>query len=227
VSLFYLILAGGSYFSINEVDFKGKIEVLLVNYFLWTLAISTISSIPQQVEEDAKAGTLELLLQSVYPAPLLFFVRGLTSTVYQIIISVLIISILVLTTGVMPNVKWGIIFSIVSVIFCSLGISLFLGGLGIIVKRVAIFTALLQLPLLFLLTFPFENRFSDASFQWWLLLPFTADSMQARLFVSDDFGKIELYLYSGICSLAWLAGGFASFTAMLRYTKKNASTIGY
>lgn len=227
ISLFYLLLMGGNYFAASGDVINKKIEVLLVNYFFWILAVSTIASIPQQIEEDAKAGTLEQVLQSVYPASLLFFIRGLTASVFQFLVSLITLVILIVTTGVVPAVNWHIILSIVPVILCGLGISLLLGGVGIRVKRTAILIAALQLPLLFLLAYPFETHFSKSDHEWWLFLPFVADSLQSRFLVQTGIYRPDLYIYAAFTSLMWLAIGFFIFMLMLKLTKRSARTGGY
>lgn len=227
ISLFYLLLMGGNYFANSGEVANKKVEVLLVNYFFWILAVTTIASIPQQIEEDAKAGTLEQVLQSVYPASLLFFIRGLTGAMLQFIISLVTLAILILATGVVPQVNWYILLSIVPVILCGLGIGLLLGGVGIWVKRTAIIIAALQLPLLFLLAYPFETHFSTSVYEWWLFLPFVADSFQLRFLVQTGTYRPDLYFYAAFSSVIWLMVGFVAFMLMLKYTKKGANTGGY
>lgn len=226
VSLFYLLLMGGGMFHSQVIEVK-RVELMLINYFFWTIALPTISSVPQSIEEDAKAGTFEQVLQSVYSTAFLFYIRGLAHCLLQIVISLCILSVLIIVTGVVPQITWQVCISIFSVILTALGMSLLIGGLGVRVKRTGMVIAALQLPLLYLLIFPFEQQFTNSDFEWWLFLPFVADSIQARHLVMSGELNIKYYFYSYSMLLVWTIIGVVGFAWMLRYTKKRAKTNGY
>ena len=226
ICLFYLLFMGSQFFASTPVP-ERDIETMIVNYFLWTLAISTIAAVPKSVEEDARAGTLEQILQTAYKPSTFFMVRGFCVTLVEVLTSVLSFLLIVVTSGVYPELSAQILINFFSIIICALGLSMLIGGLGVRIKRTGMILNAFQLPLLLLLMYPFEKHFDLSLYSWLKVLPFVGDSIQARTILVGSGADIKYQSIAMAVSFIVLILGASTFTSLLKKTKQDGKTSGY
>lgn len=226
MSLFYLLLMGNSYFSDGAMASKTT-ETLIVNYFLWTMVVLTMAAVPRSIEDDARAGTLEQVLQCVYPPSVFFLIRGLTTTFVEVVTSVITLGLIILTTGVTPEFDLRFLGVFALVLTCALGLSLMLGGVGVRTKKTSMIINAIQLPLLFLLMFPFEKNVTATVVDYLIFIPFVGEAINARNILNGVETTFYIQIVSALTSVFWVLVGSMVFSLMLKKTKKDGKTSGY
>jgi ABC-2 type transport system permease protein len=155
--MFILLLQGAKFLAGPLAGDSSRVDVIIVAFAAWTVALGLIGSIAHGLQEDVRTGTLEQLFLSTHNATLLFIIRGLVSVLFTLSLSILTLFLLLLITQRNLHFSFQVIIPFLILVMGSLGISLTMGALTLLVKQTSNFLALFQFALLFLVMIPIET----------------------------------------------------------------------
>jgi ABC-2 type transport system permease protein len=155
--LFYLLLRGAQFIAGPLSGENSRLDIVIIGFISWTVALGLIGSIANTVQEEARTGTLEQLFLSTNNATLLFIMRGLVSTLFTITLNMLMLFLVLFITQRNLHFSFQMIWPFFILLAGSLGISLCMGGIALLVKRMQSFLSIFQFALLPVLMIPIED----------------------------------------------------------------------
>ncbi|ELZ10809.1 hypothetical protein C479_08358 [Halovivax asiaticus JCM 14624] len=214
---FLIIFFAGNAFS--QFAITDHLEGIIVGYFYWTMAVGAYQSYTGSLIDEAQWGTLEQLFMSRYSFGAINATIIIVFILETFVWGGIILVLMVLTTGVTLHID---LLTIVPILVLSLSgpiaISLILGGLALLFKRVENIFTIVQFLFVGLIAAPVD------SFPWLKWLPISLGS--ALLQRSMEGGErlyelpaADLALLVGQ-SIAFLAIGYAIFIALLNRARK-------
>ena len=124
-------------------------SLLLIGYVMWTMAISPLNILCNEVRIEAYKGTLEQKFMAVIP----FYWLLIGKAISGIIIYIFEISIIIIISKIFMGIEFFINLKIISVIFVMMigmyGIALILGGLTLKEKKIGNIMLIIQIFLLY------------------------------------------------------------------------------
>lgn len=137
MAMFLGLKSFGVSFGVSPLDMGDSLEGFIAGYFLWTIMMMTYSGAAYGLTNDANRGTLEQLNMSGIRLSTIVTVRSLADLLINIIISVVLLFIIIITTGYRFEIKiFTILLPIIIGMFSILGIGLIFGGLALIFKKI-------------------------------------------------------------------------------------------
>lgn len=197
--------------------------LLLVGYIAWTLSISAISSVGNEISSELSKGTFYRKMHSKYPLVILYLGDLIASFVTQIVV----IAGLLIIAKVFWNVSISFSFTIVIALIINLlgmyGIGLIVGGLSVLYKRIGAIVLLIQLGMLFITdTIPISQSLLAVT----KVIPLTSCNEVIRTCLSnnvDTYSFVMLLLSSAI----WIIIGGIVFYMSIRKAKRRGNLLYY
>lgn len=166
IAMFYGMKSFGNGMNASSITLGETLEGLIVGYFLWTIMVMVYSDTAYSVVSDANTGTLEQISMSNLGLANVLIVRSIANLIINLVVCFIVLFAVMSTTGYWLNVDvLPLLVLIILGIFSILGISLIVGGLALIFKKIK---SLLNIIQYFLIALVFNNSYSLIS----LMLPF-------------------------------------------------------
>jgi len=197
--------------------------LLLVGYIAWTLSISAISSVGNEISSELSKGTFYRKMHSKYPLVILYLGDLIASFVTQIVV----IAGLLIIAKVFWNVSISFSFTIVIALIINLlgmyGIGLIVGGLSVLYKRIGAIVLLIQLGMLFITdTIPISQSLLAVT----KVIPLSPCNEVIRTCLSnnvDTYSFVMLLLSSAI----WIIIGGMVFYMSIRKAQRRGNLLYY
>ena len=188
--LFFLALFYGAKAAMagaSQVRLGDTLDALVVGYILWVLAIFTYFSVAQDLIQEAQLGTLEQLAMSPLGLARVVLVRIFTGTLFQLFIMGILLILMMLTTGKWLNLDLLSVLPLaILTIVGVVGLSLVMGGMAIVFKRVQSALQIMQMVFIACLAVPI-SRFPALKY-----FPLAWGNQLLRQVMADDKTIIEL-----------------------------------
>ena len=155
--MFILLLQGAKFLAGPLAGDSSRMDVVIIAFVAWTVVLGLIGSIAHGVQQESSTGTLEQIFLSTRNATALFMIRGLVSVIFTIVLSILTLFLLLFITQRNLHFSFQVVLPFLILVLGSLGISLTMGALTLLVKRTSNFLTIFQFALLFLVMIPIEE----------------------------------------------------------------------
>lgn len=155
--MFLIVFFGGS--AVMGQAINDTLPGIIIGFFLWSLSWAAFDGPASSLSMEATWGTLEQLYMSPMGLRLILLIQLLIRLGIYLVISLIILGLMMVTTGKYLNVD---LLSVVPLVLLSMGSAVGLGfgmgGLALIYKKISQTFLLLQFLLLFALAAP-ENPY--------------------------------------------------------------------
>ncbi|MBC8587813.1 hypothetical protein [Paratissierella segnis] len=226
MAMFLGLKSFGIDFGVSPLDMGSTLEGFIIGYFLWAIMMMTYSGIAYGITNDAGRGTLEQLNMSGISLYIIVTIRGLSDLVVDIMVSIVLLFIIMFTTGHYLEIRiLSILPPILIGIVSILGIGLICGGLAIIFKKVNSLLDIIQYFLIAFIMVSPKNKFV------YNLLPFRPSSDKVMQIILGgqtlkDFTINEYAIMIGN-SLLYFILGIIVFNKSVTYAKRKGLLGGY
>ncbi len=203
IFLGYRGIAGGAAF------YGEGLGSLVVGFVMWTMLLMAYQVIPYTVLSESQEGTLEQLYMSPRGFVMLGTFRLVSEAILNMFIVILMLVLLMATTGQWLNIDLVSLFPLVLVsIATAAGLSFFFGGLSLLFKRIQSYLQIVQFALVGLVAAP-------PSISFFRFLPISLPSHWVRQIMvrGDSLADIPLndWLLMAATTAAYLAIGILFF----------------
>lgn len=220
--IFFLTSRTGTSFSEKYMvsDYKA---LLLAGYIAWTLSISAISSVGNEVSSELSKGTFYRKMHSKYPLAVLYLGDLIASFVIQIFVIVCLLIIAKVFWNVSITFSFTIIIALIINLLGMYGIGLIVGGLSVRYKRIGAIVLLIQLGMLFITdTIPTSSSLLAVT----KVIPLTACNEVIRACLSNHTDAQSLVMLL-LTSIIWIFIGTAVFYISINRAKKIGNLLYY
>lgn len=220
--IFFLTSRTGTSFSEKYMvsDYKA---LLLAGYIAWTLSISAISSVGNEVSSELSKGTFYRKMYSKYPLAVLYLGDLIASFVIQIFVIVCLLIIAKVFWNVSITFSFTIIIALIINLLGMYGIGLIVGGLSVRYKRIGAIVLLIQLGMLFITdTIPTSSSLLAVT----KVIPLTACNEVIRACLSNHTDAQSLVMLL-LTSIIWIFIGTAVFYISINRAKKIGNLLYY
>lgn len=220
--IFFLTSRTGTSFSEKYMvsDYKA---LLLAGYIAWTLSISAISSVGNEVSSELSKGTFYRKMHSKYPLAVLYLGDLIASFVIQIFVIVCLLIIAKVFWNVSITFSFTIIIALIINLLGMYGIGLIVGGLSVRYKRIGAIVLLIQLGMLFITdTIPTSSSLLAVT----KVIPLTACNEVIRTCLSNQTDAQSLVMLL-LTSIIWIFIGTAVFYISINRAKKIGNLLYY
>ena len=218
---FYISNTGASFQKVYGTNnYK---TLLLLGYIAWTLAVSAISTIGNQITSELQRGTLFFKLNCKLPLQIVYIGDLVSASIIQLFIIFIYSIVTHFAFGVDYFVSPAVLVSLIICTFGMYGIGLIVAGLSIYFKRIGSIILLIQLFLLFVTnTVPTASIITNVS----KILPLTMCNTVLRLSFSNEniYSSFVLLL---LTSIFWFALGYIVFGLFIKFSKKKGNLLLY
>lgn len=225
--VFLGLFLGATYLAGPAAGFGGRLEILVVGFFMWTLVLSSFSGVGQGIAEHAQLGVLEQVFLARYSPVVIYLVQAIAGVVFLLAINLFILLLVVLITDARLSVPPAVAPLLLTIILGGYGIGFVIGAAAIVLKRVDQLINFLQFGLLFLVMVPVE----EWSAGWQLarnFLPLTpaAGAIRDLMARGGDLDPAAAVV-AALNGLAYLGLGLAIFARGVRIAKRSGSLASY
>jgi len=166
IAMFYGMKSFGKGINGSPIALGESLEGFIIGYFLWTVMVMVYFDTAYSVVSDATTGTLEQISMSSLGLANVMIVRSIANLIINLVVCFVVLFAVMSTTGYWLNIDvLPLLVFIILGIFSILGISLIIGGLALIFKKVK---SLINVIQYFLIGLVFS--YSDSLIS--LMLPF-------------------------------------------------------
>ena len=131
-----------------------RLEVLILVYLSWLFALTGLQTFSTEVQDEMQRGTLEQLYLSPYGISAILIARGMVELVASFILIAIILTLMMLTSGIwIPVLNIQALAAILIALPSLWGVGLALGGLILINKRAGGLLSILNFALVALVAF--------------------------------------------------------------------------
>jgi ABC-2 type transport system permease protein len=224
---FYALFLSTRYIAGPSLQFGDKLDAIIVGYVLWSLVSFVLNRIAFDLQKEAQTGTLEQLFLSSFGATTVVLVRSLANLALQLIVTLGILLIIIGLTGSSLNFPTALILPLISVLMSAYGISLMVGALALIFKRIQQILAFFQFGLLFILATPIDS-FTGINLLLVKLLPMTtgAELLRDLMARGNNLDMAKLTFAFG-CGAFYLGMGLFIFNLSEKAAKSRGIISGY
>lgn len=214
--MFLMVFFGGASVAPETID--NSLAGIIIGFFVWTMSFGAFQDPSQSLIEEAKWGTLEQLYMSPLPFGEILTYRTAFSVLVNVVTGVVVLLLMMLTTG-----KW-LAFDLVSIVpivvltLCTaVGLGFALGGVALVYKRVSNVFLIVQ--------FLFVGALAAPSEPWvYNLLPLALGYDLLRTVMSEgvavwNLPTTDLLVLTAV-AVAYIVGGFAIFTKMVGVARR-------
>jgi ABC-2 type transport system permease protein len=218
VALFYGIAFGTRWATFGQFSVGDGVEGLLLGFICWILATGGVSHVANDIEEEAKTGTLEPLFVGDPGPEILFLARNTAGLVAGLPMLLLVAAALTLATGSSFHLSPAALLPLLALDLAASGIGFALGALAILVKHVRVAVIVVQLGVVALLI----TRIDLPAATWVLnLLPLAPDVESLRQMMLSGspltVATAALLLANGA---AYFGTGLAMFFLAIRRARR-------
>ncbi|MDJ0707066.1 MAG: ABC transporter permease [Leptolyngbyaceae cyanobacterium MO_188.B28] len=210
-----------------DVQLGDRLDALVVSYVLWSLSLFIMGNIAGELQQEAQTGTLEQLFLSPIRAAQLLIIRALANLAPQLVINLAILILIMAITGNWLSFSLFALPPLITVLLSAYGLSLVLGSLALLFKKVQQVLAVFQFLLFFMLMAPMETWTGPSYLLGWLL-PITPSAGLLRNVISYG-APLDwiLVLLALLNSALYLGLGLLLFHWAERKAKKYGGLGGY
>ncbi len=216
---FFLLLQGLSLTTNADMGLGDTKEGLYLGFLCWLILVGGISQIVDDIEDNAKLGTLESLFLSVHSPVRILYVRSIVSLLWGIPLILIfgIVGHYVINSELTFSSR--VIFPLVALDLTATGFSFFLGGLALIYKRVQPVVVLCQLMAIASL-FPYNyGSFEQELILFAPVLP-VMQSIRDIILKAELLNVLHLYLLI-VNGFVYLMAGVYFFRWAISSSKKS------
>lgn len=205
----------------NTYGFSNPKSLLLLGYILWNISVSIISTLSNEINIEARNGTLPNLFYSKAPIELILFAR----TISALLVNIIVILVMVLFSNLIFGVKLDFSFEIIPpILICIVGmfgLGLTISGISVYFKKVGSLVLLIQIGMLFVTdTLYVEDGISQIS----RFIPLTHGNDILRKIASGiSYGDTLTSLI--IMSFLWLVIGIVSLRFFINRAKSKGNLV--
>jgi ABC-2 type transport system permease protein len=198
---FYGIFLTTKYVAGPVPKFGDRLDAIVVGYVLWSLVVFIVGSIAGGLQQEAFTGTLEQIFLTPYGARQVFITRAIANLAIQLIQNIGILLIITVLTGTHLSFPPLLVLPLMAVLLGAYGLSLTVGSLALLLKRVQQILGFLPFGLVLVLMVPVESW--TGPFQLLgFILPMTPGAEMLR----DLMARGELFNWVAF-AIALLNGG--------------------
>lgn len=197
--------------------------LMLVGYIAWTLSISAISSVGNEISSELSRGTFYRKMHSKYPLIILYLGDLIASFITQIVVIISLLIIAKVFWNVTVTFSFTIIIALIINLLGMYGIGLIVGGLSVLYKRIGAVVLLIQLGMLFITdTIPTSPSLLAVT----KVIPLTSCNEVIRTCLSGqtDTRSFVMLLLS---SVIWIVIGGMFFHISIKSAKKRGNLLYY
>ena len=210
-----------------DVQLGDRLDALVVSYILWSLSLFIIGNIAGELQQEAQTGTLEQLFLSPVQAAQLLIIRALANLAPQLVINFGILMLIMAITGNWLSFSLSALPPFLTVLLSAYGLSLVLGSLALLFKRVQQVLAVFQFLLFFILMAPMETWTGPSYLLGWLL-PITPSAGLLRNVLSHGVALNRISILLALLNSAlYLGVGLLLFHWAERKAKQYGGLGGY
>lgn len=220
--VYFLQLGIGSFGKyVSQGYLEGRVAVLIVGLFVFTMIVSSITAVSNVISEGATTGTLEQMMLTPYGSSVLFLCKAIVGSSFSFVYYLLIVPItMVLCWHFFYVNVW--ILALLTVPLClgSWGIGFAIGGATLVFKQTNSFVNLVQFFVLSLMVVP------SYPFSLFSALPISPQAMTINKFITKTMPlEMEWLVYLYVHGLVYLLLGMTIFKVGERYARKKG-TLG-
>lgn len=213
-----------SYANSYGIDIKSGKMLVIIGFIFWQISTTALGWSSANIRGQSLSGTLELKMQSKYPAELLIFIEMLTYLIVSFLSFFIIFIVFILIIKGSPKDILYILASYLVAIPALLGMygmGLFLGGISLVEKEVGSLVFILQSALIFL------SDLITVKSRLFNIVPFNAGIKILRKMYLGQ--AIEGYIIGDyfIVNILWLILGVIFFRHLLKKVRTNGSFSNY
>jgi ABC-2 type transport system permease protein len=224
--LFAGLFLGASYLAGPQRDFGARMDSIIVGYVAWLLVLGIFSGIAGEIEQEAKAGTLEQLALSDRSFLLISVIRVLANLTINLLITLTVLACILWLTGARIAFTSAVLPSIGLLTVGATGLGLIMGAIALLMKKTTALIGLMQLVLLFMV-FLQSAPGGEQSLQWQDVIPLSSSVAQMRAILTTEYlPSAADHLIPAINALTYLVIGCALFVWAYRKAKCNG-TLGH
>ena len=206
-------------FFFGVLFYGGRMEGLLVGYFLWTLSVGAYSAISNDIGSEVQWGTLERHVTSPFGFAPVVLLKGVAKLVRTFLTSGVVLAVMLVVSGTTLQLD---VLTVVVVaglgVTSVLGVGLAAGGVAVLYKRIGNWLNLLQFGFVLLISAPAFDL------GWTRLLPLAHGSALLQRAMVDgvrlwEFGAVDLALLVVVAG-AYLGGGYVVFRSATRRARR-------
>ncbi|MGL6339294.1 MAG: hypothetical protein ACRC80_09155 [Waterburya sp.] len=224
LSLFFLGLFFGASYLAGGVDFfkDGRVESSLVSFIAWTLTITCLSSLSNDIQKEAAQGTLEHIVASKRSFLLIMLVRLVVTIFVIFLLNGLIFTVLTLVTRSQFNLSWSILVPITCIAISASGLGLILGALTLVYKQVSGLINMIQFLILPAFFISYSDLQGSAKYLVSLLPCLSGMEFARNLLVMSVGNPFNSYWFFAALanSAVWLCLGMIVFQLSLRRARR-------
>ncbi len=219
--VFFLINDTGKPFNTEYgSDYK---TLLLIGYIVWTMAISAISTLAKSINFEAKNGTLQYFINSIYPMEWTLFTQFISSQVINLVVILFLIIVAKFIFMIPLSFSIHMLLPLVLCLVGMFGMGLIIAGISVLVKKVSALILFLQLFLLFITdTIPTSKQLLIIT----KYIPLTLTNNILRKIVVNQHYDSELKLLI-LSSFIFLIIGIVVFRFFLKKAKDKNVLLFY
>lgn len=204
----------GSYYNVGSDVSK---NFVLQGYIFWSLAVLILGTLSNSIRRDAEKGTLEQKVMSVIPIQILLLGDFFASLIVNIIVIAIVCVFSMLFLGVTISFNFMTIIILGAMLVGMYGLSLILGGIALISKRIGNLVYMVQTLLLIISNAVVQVDSVNAIGS---IFPLTLAIKIGRKFTAGMEIEIsEIIFFAANCTL-WLIFGMFIFELFLKKSKQ-------
>ncbi len=155
--LFYGVYLSARFLAGPTVDFGDRLSSIVVGYASWMIILQAFGGIAGDIQEEAKAGTLQQLVMSSFGTRRVFLIRAVTDLTVSVVILAVTLSMIVVLTGARLVVPLSAVFPAITLLLGSIGLGFMVAALTLTFKRIRMLLGMCNFGLMFLVMTPLEQ----------------------------------------------------------------------
>jgi len=223
--VFYGLFLSAQYMLGPVAGFGDRLDSIVVGYVLWTLALYVVNDIANNIQGEARTGTLEQVFLSPFGAPKIFFARAVASVILRVALIAIILQILIVMTGSDLAFPMTLIWPFITLLLATYGFAFVMGSAALVFKQVQQVLPIFNFLLLFLLAAPTEEMGNTVVTRLLPMLPSTA-VIRALMARGEPLDGTQM-LIALVNGLVYFALGLLVFRWAERQAKKRGILGGY
>lgn len=227
VIVFYGLFLGASYMA-GTTTFGNRLSDVIIGYALWTLALTSISTMGFEVANEALNGTLEQVFLSPYGSRWILFCRNVANVIIGLVLTVIVLILVMAITGHWLVLSPLDLIPALLMIVAAAGVGFLVASVTILMKRSNQFLNLLQFALLFLIMSPIAGLTGPWKIVG-ILAPFSpiVALLRGMMTTGMGLGVGQWLLWSIINAAFWLGLGVWVFGIAQRQARTRGSLSHY
>ncbi len=225
---FYCIFSGARYFAgDHSSQFGYNAGGMVLGYFIWIIIITGFGHVTQEIEREARSGTLENIFLSGHKKSVVFLFRSFAGLMVCFVQLCIVVPLMLFATGVELTFPLKIILPCLILVVATSGIGLIIGGGALVFKRFGDILIPIQYAVLLILMIPSESWplwFSKIS----CIMPgIPVVLLLKQVMVFGAAFDYSLMFIAVLNALLYLLLGVCVFYQMVIYSKRRGLISGY